>query len=627
MAQQLSEGEAKPRKLISIIQEKMGKNEQFFSLEFYPPKTFNGATNLMAIVGRLNEHCTPLFLDITWKPSQDPMSDKCQPEPSTLLVSAAAVDLYGQNIMIHIPSGNTTKSQVVEHLTRAHNLGIGSVLAVRGDGGYEEESGSKGDGFEYTVDLVKFIRSEFGDHFTVGVVGYLASSDVQCYEEDLRHLKEQVDVGADLIITQMFFEVKTYLKFVEDCQRYGINVPIIPAIFPVQNFNSLRQLKRSSRVDIPQWLLDTLTPIKDDSTAVMNYGISYATEMCKQLLESGHVHGLHFYTLNRETSVSEILKKLGMCHAGDEQDSGMRKFPWMPGPALARRGQMEDVRPIFWTSRPRSYMIRTSNWDEFPNGRWGDSSAASFGELKDYHLVLLGTHEGKEELLNMWGRELNSVEDVFEVFVCYLTGKENRRGFKVKELPWNQDELAKETLPFVDKLAHVNKHGILTINSQPNVNAVPSTDPVAGWGRPGGYIFQKAYLEFFTSEEIAMCLYEVLQDFPSVNYHMVNVSGEEDATNANVYSSNAVTWGVFPGSEIIQPTVVDPIAFQFWKDEAFALWKHHWGSIYPEKSKSREIIDAIHDTYYLINLVDNDYVSGNRLFDVLDIVLKNLGKM
>lgn len=132
MAQQLSEGEAKPRKLISVIQEKMGKNEQFFSLEFYPPKTFNGATNLMAIVGRLNEHCTPLFLDITWKPSQDPMSDKCQPEPSTLLVSAAAVDLYGQNIMIHIPSGNTTKSQVVEHLTRAHNLGIGSVLAVRG---------------------------------------------------------------------------------------------------------------------------------------------------------------------------------------------------------------------------------------------------------------------------------------------------------------------------------------------------------------------------------------------------------------------------------------------------------------------------------------------------------------
>ena len=171
--------------------------------------------------------------------------------------------------------------------------------------------------------------------------------------------------------------------------------------------------------------------MKDNNSAVSNYGINYAAEMCKQLLESGRVHGLHFYTLNRETSVSGILGKLGMFRADDEQDSGMRKFPWMPCPALARRGQIEDVRPIFWTSRPRSYMIRTSNWDEFPNGRWGDSSAASFGELKDYHLVLLGTHEGKEDLLNMWGRELSSEQDVFDIFVCYLMGKENRHGFKV----------------------------------------------------------------------------------------------------------------------------------------------------------------------------------------------------
>ena len=201
--------------------------------------------------------------------------------------------------------------------------------------------------------------------------------------------------------------------------------------FILQNFNSLRQLKRSSRVDIPQWLLDILTPMKDDDTAVINYGIKYAAEMCKQLLESGQVHGLHLYTLNRETSVSEILKKLCIYHMTDEQDSGLRKFPWMPGPALARRGRMEHVRPIFWTSRPRSYMIRTSDWDEYPNGRWGDSSAASFGELKDYHLALLGTHKSQEELLNMWGRELNSVEDVCEIFVCYLTGKKNRLGFQV----------------------------------------------------------------------------------------------------------------------------------------------------------------------------------------------------
>ena len=217
-------------------------------------------------------------------------------------------------------------------------------------------------------------------------------------------------------------------------RRTKNNVDMLPLncySFILQNFNSLRQLKRSSRVDIPQWLLDILTPMKDDDTAVINYGIKYAAEMCKQLLESGQVHGLHLYTLNRETSVSEILKKLCIYHMTDEQDSGLRKFPWMPGPALARRGRMEHVRPIFWTSRPRSYMIRTSDWDEYPNGRWGDSSAASFGELKDYHLALLGTHKSQEELMNMWGRELNSVEDVCEIFVCYLTGKKNRHGFQV----------------------------------------------------------------------------------------------------------------------------------------------------------------------------------------------------
>ena len=202
-------------------------------------------------------------------------------------------------------------------------------------------------------------------------------------------------------------------------------------------------MKRLSRVEIPQWLLDTLTPLKDDSTAFLNYGINYAAEMCKQLFESGHVHGLHFYTFHH----GNLAKSWHGVPKEDEPDSSMRRLPWMPGPAHARRGRMELVRPIFWTSRPRSYMIRTSNLDEFPIGRWGDLSAASFKELlsspkdaarkpngnpyKDNHLVFLGTHKSKEDLLNMWGRELNTPEDVFEVFVCYLTGKENRHGYKV----------------------------------------------------------------------------------------------------------------------------------------------------------------------------------------------------
>ena len=116
--------------LINKIKLKIKNNERFFSLEFFPPKTFNGATNLMGIIGRINEYSKPLFCDFTWKASHDPLSDSCQ-DPSTLLVSAVAIDLHGQNVMMHVPSTSITKNQVSEHLTKAKDLGICSILVFR----------------------------------------------------------------------------------------------------------------------------------------------------------------------------------------------------------------------------------------------------------------------------------------------------------------------------------------------------------------------------------------------------------------------------------------------------------------------------------------------------------------
>ena len=94
---------------------------------------------------------------------------------------------------------------------------------------------------QFTIEGCNFIHSSYLFLYTLGYL--MASSDVKSYEEDLKHLKAQVDAGADLIISQMFFEVKTFIKFVEDCQRYGINVPIIPAIFPIQVFNDINTPK------------------------------------------------------------------------------------------------------------------------------------------------------------------------------------------------------------------------------------------------------------------------------------------------------------------------------------------------------------------------------------------------
>lgn len=191
---------------------------------------------------------------------------------------------------------------------------------------------------------------------------------------------------------------------------------------PLQNLSSLRQLRKNASVNIPQHIFDALLPIKDE-TKIVDFGVKYITDLCLKLLEHPDVPGIHFYTLNVEKPLKRILGNLNMTKNLD--DTVM--FPWQHNDV--RLG--DDVRPIFWATRPRSYLIRTSEWDDLPNGRWGFSSSASFGDLKDYHLFLLGKQKDEEELLSMWGKELKSVKDVAEIFVCYLTGKDNKHGHKV----------------------------------------------------------------------------------------------------------------------------------------------------------------------------------------------------
>ena len=122
----------------------------------------------------------------------------------------------------------------------------------------------------------------------------------------------------------------------------------------------------------------------------------------------------------------QILQQLGMwC----DNPLARRALPWKQ-PANHRR-YTEDVRPIFWASRPKSYIHRTLEWDDFPNGRWGNSSSPAFGELTDYYLFYLRSRWKPERLRVMWGEELRSEEDVFHAFVCYLTGEKNKNGVKV----------------------------------------------------------------------------------------------------------------------------------------------------------------------------------------------------
>ncbi len=286
---------------------------------------------------------------------------------------------------------------------------------------------------------------------------------------------------------------------------------------PVQSYDSLRHICKLSKLDIPKDVVSTLEKLKDNDEAIRKYGIDSAVDLCKALLNSGLVNGLHFYTLNREVASTEILRQLGLWSF-----ESCRNLPWRhsstSGCSLRKS---EDVRPIFWSIRPKSYVCRTSDWDQFPNGRWGNSSAPSFGDLKDYHIFYTNKVNTKE-LLSQWGEELNDEKDVWHVFECFISGEPNKNGVKVDSFPWCEEALSAETNILKDQLLKFNRLGVLSNNSQPNVNGEPSSDPVIGWGSPDGYVYQKAYLEFFTSSENLPYLLSALEKYPRVNYHIIS---------------------------------------------------------------------------------------------------------
>jgi len=308
-----------------------------------------------------------------------------------------------------------------------------------------------------------------------------------------------------------------------------------------------------------------------------------------------------------EKSVIQILEGLALI------DTDVRRpLPWNRVPT-----RKEDVRPIFWANRPKSYVHRTASWDDFPNGRWGDSRSPAYGDLTDYHLSSLHTIKSVDRK-KVWGEELTSEQDLYRVFTDYCNGV-------IPMLPWSDSPLAHETELIKEHLVKLNQNGFLTINSQPRINGASSNDEKVGWGPKGGYIFQKSYVECFTSPENLKLFMQAVKNFPSLTYHAVNIRGESFANMPEGSHTSALTWGVFPGREILQPTVVDIDSFLVWKDEAFALWKSQWASLYEERSSTRNFLDNIISNYYLVNVVDNNFVDGN-IFAIFETIIQTLSQ-
>lgn len=211
----------------------------------------------------------------------------------------------------------------------------------------------------------------------------------------------------------------------------------------------------------------------------------------------------------------------------------------------------------------------------------------------------------------MWGYP-KSVDDIALIFAKYCKGS-------VAGIPWSAQQLEPETEVIRQRLAAINLLGYLTINSQPAVNGAKSSHKIYGWGPKNGYVYQKAYLEFFVSPEKLDELTAKISKDPQVTYYAVNKQGDLK-TNTQSDQPTAVTWGVFPGKEIIQPTIVESMAFMAWKDEAFELW-NEWARIYDRESESAKLILDIMNNWYLINIVHNDFQDENGIFRLFDLEL------
>lgn len=293
---------------------------------------------------------------------------------------------------------------------------------------------------------------------------------------------------------------------------------------------------------VPQYIYDALEPIKDDDLAVKDFGVNLAIEMCNKMRENGQ-RGFHFYTLNLERSTRNILEGLGFVAARES----VKKLPW--NPSLAPSRERENVRPIFWQNRPRSYISRTTGWeaDEFPNGRWGDSRSPAYGELDGYGASL---KYPAEECLKLWNHPA-TIADLADLFVQFCKGQ-------LSSLPWSDSPLIAESAVIQANLVKANSECFLTINSQPAVDGAPSSHPVYGWGPKNGFVFQKSYLEFFISSDALAILIPLLMKDSFLTFYAVNDQGDFK-TNTKGDSPNAVTFGVFPGQEIMQPTIVEGI--------------------------------------------------------------------
>ena len=269
-----------------------------FSFEFFPPRTQEGEEKLKTTLKNLSEF-NPEFFSVTFGAGGS-TKDK------TIGIVESIKD-QGYSAVPHISCITSTKDEVLELITSYKNKGIDRLVALRGD----NPSGIAGYGdFHYASDLVEFIRKNTGDHFHIDVAAYPEFHPESANSiDDLKNFKTKVDAGANSAITQFFFNVDSYFKFIEECGHLNINIPIVPGIMPIYNIKQLSRFAQTCGAEIPRWLKYKLESYGDDIDSLREVGVDFISELCETLQQFG-VESFHFYTLNECGIVTKVLKNI-----------------------------------------------------------------------------------------------------------------------------------------------------------------------------------------------------------------------------------------------------------------------------------------------------------------------------
>jgi methylenetetrahydrofolate reductase (NADPH) len=275
------------------------------SFEFFPPKTEEGDRNLLEKTIPALMKLKPDFCSVTYGAGGS-TRDK------TLTIVERIQNQHGLTAMSHLTCVNSTKEQLRDVLVEAKRRGIKNVLALRGDppagtGEFQKTPG----GFEFSRELVAFIKEIGG--FGIGTAGF-PEGHIACKEGkivDWQRLKEKIDAGADFVITQLFFDNRDFFEFRDHLTKLGVKVPLVPGMLPILSASQIKKFTTLCGATIPGPMMSRLAQLGDDDAATMAYGIDYATRQCEELLREG-VEGLHFYTLNKVHSTTEVVKNLGL---------------------------------------------------------------------------------------------------------------------------------------------------------------------------------------------------------------------------------------------------------------------------------------------------------------------------